>query len=273
MTQSVLVLGGSGFIGERVVDVLRARGISFSAPPHSELDIRDASALRARLGLHDTVIILTQPDQQGIVALTSALALSKPKQVVYASTVLVYGSSAEPQKEEAPMRPATSYEQAKFEEEEALRHIEGGHTMTIARLGNVYGGAKNRGLVQKALHAMYGGESLVVAGERQLRDFIHVEDVAKALAHLVHTSHGGIFNITSGKGVTIDRLLTTLERVAGRGIPWVRPSGSRAGWQEGERKDIVGDNSKLIASGFTPKISLEEGLTRTHQEYARSISK
>ncbi len=271
MAQSVLVLGGSGFIGERLVELLRARGDTVSAPPRSQLDIRDIAALRVYLAQHDTVVILTQPDPQGIVALTSALALSQPKHIIYASTVLLYGTSPEPQGENAPLRPATSYEQAKFEEEAALRALRGGHTLTIVRLGNVYGGLKNRGIVQKALHAMYGGEPLAVAGEQQVRDFIHIDDVAAAIVHSIESLPGQVVNVTSAKGTTIDELLQTLERVAGRGVPWVRPSGGRAGGAEAEHKDIIGDNAKLVASGFTPTILLQEGLAQTHQDYARSI--
>lgn len=270
MAGRILLLGGSGFIGERVVEDLRAQHIPFSAPAHAELDIRDIAALRVALATHDTVVVLTQPDQQGITALAAALALSQPTHIVYASTVLLYGSSTVPQKEDAPLAPATSYEQAKFDEEMALlRTTKHGHTLTVARLGNVYGGAKNRGVVQKALRAMYGGEPLVVAGEHQVRDFIHVGDVAAGFVHLVQVSHGGVFNVTSGRGVTIDQLLVMLEHIAGRGIPWMRPLGGRA---DGH-KDVIGDNRKLAALGFTPRTMFEEGLKQTHELYARSISK
>lgn len=267
--ESILVIGGSGFIGERLVERLRQGGARVQAPNQDELDIRDLAALQIAFAKADSIVLLTQPDERGITAVVSALALCEPIHVLYASTGLVYASSDSLVAEDASLAPQTPYERSKLYEEEALRAaaLRGRHTLTIARLGNVYGGPKNRGIVQKAIEAMHGGEPLVVVGESQRRDFIHVDDVISALAHLlVEGPQGETVNVGSGRSVTIDELLRLLERIAGCGIRWVR-SGAV------EEKHVVLDTSKLVQSGVTPRVGLEEGLRRTHELYARSIFK
>jgi UDP-glucose 4-epimerase len=259
----VLVLGGGGFIGEYAVRALRARGCVVSAPSHQELDLKHVDLLGHAVAEHDTIVVLTTPDLPGIKALVATLATAQPKQVIYASTTLLYGSSEEPQTENVPLRPTTPYEQQKFAEEQLLHTLQG-HNLTILRLGNVYGGVKNRGLVGLGLRAMHGGEPLRVSGEQQRRDFIHVEDVAEAVAHVVVSSLRGVINVTTGVGTSISEILTLLERAAGKGIPWVRV-------EAGEFKSVIGNNDKLAASGFTPTIAVEDGLKRTVQDYARSI--
>lgn len=263
-SNNILVIGGGGFIGEYTVAALHKHGHAVTAPLRSELDMKDVVALRAQLALHDSVIVLTQPDLEGITALASALALSDVKHVLYVSTGLLYASSETPQQEDAPLAALTAYEQAKLAEENILGAVKGGHLVTIVRLGNVYGGLKNKGIVAKALRAMYGGEKLIMSGESQVRDFVHVTDVAEALVHLVRTPCVGVVNVGTGEGVSLDKLLALLEEVAQRPIPWVRG-------KEGVVKDVVLDINILQTSGFTPKIRLGEGLRAAHQEYARSI--
>ena len=95
------------------------------------------------------------------------------------------------------------------------------------------------------------------------REFIHVDDVAKALLFLMekHTSPD-IINLGTGTDISIRDLATLIsQRVNYQGeIYWdtTKPEGM-------PRKCL--DVSNMTAMGFKPSISLEEGITRTISEY------
>ena len=263
----ILVLGGDGFIGEPLVKALRDAEHTVSAPTRAELDVvTEPKKLAKALHGSDTLIILTQPDKKCIKNISSALASSGVQNVLYASTALVYASSKTPVRENAPVRPASDYARRKYEEEEVLRGCP--VPATIMRFGNVYGSPKNRGIVQKVIEALYEGTPLPVSGESQVRDFIHVEDIVKAVTALaaIPPAHHTV-NIMTGAGTTIGDMFATLERLSGKSL-------IKTEAPESDPVNVVGsiDNLKEL-TGFTPKISLEEGFTKTLHSYDRSIQK
>lgn len=252
----VLLLGGTGFIGEQLLKRLREAGVEVAAPTQSELDIsKDGEKLTALLSEYDTLAVLTTPNEAGIKNVAHAIALTQPKHVLYTSTSLLYQSSKEANKETDPLAPQGAYELAKFPEEAEL--LRSNVPLTIARLGNVYGGPKNKGIVQKALDAMITDRPLVVSGLSQLRDFIHVDDAAAALAMLLVEEPQGVVNVSTGVGTSIREMLDELQKIAGKTLKEDKGEEGRI------HKDMVADNSKLINLGFTPTISLTEGLKKT----------
>jgi UDP-glucose 4-epimerase len=263
-----LVLGGSGFIGEPLVKALREAGRNVTAPTQAEIDIEtEPQKLAEIIEKYDTLIILTQPNEKGIMNVVSALALSNVQHVLYASTVLVYGSSKEPQHEDASPSPASEYARKKYAEEEILRRST--VPLTIVRLGNVYGGPKNKGIVQKAIEALYKNEPIQTSGEDQVRDFVHVDDVVAAVIALLKLppKRSQVVNIMTGTGTTIGNMFKMLERVSGKKlIKIVGP--------EGEQVNTIGNIDTLQKlTGFSPRITLQEGLKKTLHVYDRSIQK
>lgn len=262
----ILVLGGNGFIGEPLVEALRAAGKSVSAPSRALLDVAaESQKLAELLKEHNVLVILTQPEGQGIKNIVSASALSKVQHVLYASTALVYGSSSEPIRENAPLAPSSDYARQKLAEEEALRQSK--VPLTIVRLGNVYGGPGNKGIVQKALEALLEGKPLQAKGESQVRDFVHVDDVVAAIVALlkVPPEQYRVVNVMTGRGTKIGDLFGMLERLTGKTLVRIRNP-------EGGNLNIVGDIHVLQGlTGFSPRIMLEEGLRKTLLAYERSI--
>lgn len=264
--KQILVLGGNGFIGKPLVQALRKKGNQVVAPSRDELDIENEPKKLAELvWRHDILVLLTQPCKRCIENIVSALALCHPTHVLYASTVLLYGSSTKPQREEFVPEPQNDYARLKLMDEDKLR--ESGVPLTIARLGNVYGGSKNKGIVQKALRALYQDELLTVSGEKQLRDFVHIEDVVRSLVALIELTPAPlrIVNVSTGKGVRIGEMLELLERIVGKKL-------RRCDTPSGPMHNVVGDNSHLKKIvGFKPKISLVEGLKKTIINYEQTI--
>ena len=95
----------------------------------------------------------------------------------------------------------------------------------------------------------------------QIRDFLHVEDVASAVAAITFSELTGIVNVGSGQPVPVAEVVRTLARLVGRedlidlgAIPY----GS------GEPMCVCADNRRLkVGTGWAPVYSLTVGLQRT----------
>lgn len=119
-------------------------------------------------------------------------------------------------------------------------------------------------LVPSVLQALQRGEPVRCSHGRQFRDFLHASDVASALVHLaVGTDVSGVFNIASGQPV---RLATVVELCASH---FERVGPIQFGAIEVPADDplmLVGSTDKLAATGWRPRVTLEEGIA----SYARS---
>jgi UDP-glucose 4-epimerase len=104
------------------------------------------------------------------------------------------------------------------------------------------------------------GEELLIYGDgEQTRDFINVEDVARAnLAAALANGVSGAFNVGSATRISINELVTRLESAAGTRVR-VRHVESRPGDVRHSLADISAIRQKI---GFNPIVSLAEGLPR-----------
>ncbi|KAM1683718.1 hypothetical protein TB2_034371 [Malus domestica] len=113
-----------------------------------------------------------------------------------------------------------------------------------------------------------GAEEVVVWGTGSpLREFLHVDDLADGVVFMME-SYSGLehVNVGSGKEVTIKELAELVKEVVGFGgrLVWdsTRPDGT-------PRKLM--DSSKLAGLGWTPKISLKDGLVDTYSWYLENV--
>jgi UDP-glucose 4-epimerase len=94
---------------------------------------------------------------------------------------------------------------------------------------------------------------VVVYGDGSaVRDYVHVEDVARA--HLAALEKEGVYNLGSGRGSTVLEVIETARRVTGRRIEV-----TFADPRPGDPKGLVADISKARRElGWEPKHGLEE---------------
>lgn len=109
-----------------------------------------------------------------------------------------------------------------------------------------------------------GSDSVTVWGTGSARrEFLHVDDAARAVVMLLERYDGNDFiNVGAGSDVSIRELTTMVARICGYtgSILWdsSKPDGM-------PRKCL--DVGRLAALGFAPRISLEQGLRQTLEEY------
>jgi UDP-glucose 4-epimerase len=143
-----------------------------------------------------------------------------------------------------------------------------GFQSIILRYSNVYGSRQNptseSGVVSIFANRIRNGLHPIVYGDgEQIRDYIHVSDVAAAnilVSQLESPAHE-IFNVGTGKGTSLNELLTLFYRLYRGAKPPVYTNA-----KAGELGFNVLSINKLTALGCSPKISLKEGIKQLCQE-------
>ena len=199
--------------------------------------------------------------------------------ILFSGTVTEAGLQASlPVNESYADRPITVYDLHKWMAENYLCHYARGGIVrgVVLRLANVYGpgprsSSADRGvlnmMIRKALH----GETLTIYGDGSyLRDYIYVEDVARAfLGAAANTDrvNGQYFVIGSGQGHTIAEAINLVadrvEKKTGQRAPviHVEPPDSLSPI---EARNFVADTARFTkATEWKASVSLIEGIDRT----------
>jgi nucleoside-diphosphate-sugar epimerase len=292
----VLLTGAGGFIGSHAARALLASGCEVAAvlrPTTStarlqevidrltvvRTDLADLPVLRQALldWRPDACLHLAwyaEPGKylhspQNIPALTASLALLEElaragcKQVVMAGTCAEYDTDRGLLREDGPTRPATVYAASKLALDLVGQHLAAaaGVRFAWARLFYLYGpGEDEKRVVPAVIRALMRGEPFPATQGEQVRDYLHVEDVAAGLVTLVTQGAAGVFNVASGVPVTVRQLMETVGDLLGRAdllrfgaVPY----------RDWEPSFICGDNQRLRGLGWAPRFTLREGLAET----------
>lgn len=197
------------------------------------------------------------------------------KKVVYASSGASYGPlETLPLVETMRPLPTSAYGASKHTVEHYLRMAgrERGLEWAALRFANVYGPRQDPlgegGVVAIFTGKLLAGEPPVIFDDGELtRDYIYVEDVARAnLAALQADLRGHadpIFNVSTGRGTSTNRIFQVLREVLGVSID------ARYGPpRPGDVRHSVLDNRRAIRDlKFEPRMELKDGLRRTVESF------
>lgn len=191
--------------------------------------------------------------------------------LVYASSSSVYGDAAAiPMREDARPQPLSPYGVTKLAAEQlcCLYHANFGVPAVSLRYFTVYGPRQRPDMAfHRFLRAAQKGDPITLYGDgAQTRDFTFVADAVQATAAAGDRgAPGGVYNIGGGSRVSMNEVLTLIERVVGRPLD-VR----REPPQKGDMRDTYADTSRARADlGFAPSTTLEEGLRAEKDWLAR----
>lgn len=169
--------------------------------------------------------------------------------------------------ESAPMDPRNTYAATKVHGEH-LGHVwarETGGTVLALRLHNVYGQGMPVDTPYAGVAALFrsqlssGNPALVFEDGRQRRDFVHVDDVAAAIAAATSAAvPDGLtpLNIGSGRICTIGEMASTMTRLLGGPAPVITGR-----YRLGDVRHVTADCSAAsVVLGWAPTIDLSTGL-------------
>jgi UDP-glucose 4-epimerase len=303
------VIGGGGFIGRYLTEVLAASGrdvlvlgrksdLQFldKRIRYQAVDAADMSVMRPLLATCDEVIDLAyatvpktsysdpifdlQSNLPRVVALMEELQHHSQLRrfMVVSSGGTVYGHASRlPISEYAETEPVSPYGITKLtiERYALMYHRLHNLPLVVVRPANAYGHGQlpfmGQGFIATAMGNVLAGKNVSVFGERgTVRDYVHARDVASAMvAALEHGTNGAVYNIGSGVG------RSNLDI-----IDLIRPLAKKANLpvvvnHEAERKFDVATNvlnfgRLLSCSGWLPKTSIEDGLQEMWQGMAQA---
>jgi nucleoside-diphosphate-sugar epimerase len=145
-------------------------------------------------------------------------------------------------------------------------------TVTI-RYFNVFGprqdpGSAYSGVISLFCSALIENRTPVIYGDgEQTRDFTYVANVVDGVLRACEApeASGEVFNVATGRRISLNELLRTLTRLAGSTVAPVYRE-ARAGDVRDSQADISKARRLL---GYSPSVDLEEGLRRTFDWYRK----
>lgn len=208
---------------------------------------------------------------RGTLNVLQAAREAKVKRVVFATSAAVYGNNPVlPKREDMLPEPESPYALGKLTGEYYLKlysSLYGVETVAL-RYFNVFGPRQDgksmySGVISRFTDDLRSCRIPTIFGDgQQTRDFVYVKDVVQANLLAMRSAkvgHGEVFNVATGKTVSLLQLLDALKTIIGI---QVTPQFKEA--RAGDIKHSLADISKIReALGYAPKFGLEEGLRAT----------
>lgn len=306
--EHVLVTGGAGFIGANLVRRLLAEGYrvrvldSLATGRQDYLDgldvelvtgdIGDRAAVAEAMAGIDAVFHLAAAGSviksiedpaasfasNGIGAFTVLDEARKADigRLVFSSTGgAIMGDTPPPVNEQSLPKPISPYGASKLVGEGYCHAFAKAYELrTVStRFANVYGpySGHKPGAITVFFKALHTGQPITIFGDgTATRDYIHVDDLCSGLlAGLTADVPGGsVYHLATGVETSVTQLAEVCCRVAGKPDHPIEHKPYRRG--EVERNFATYDLAKAEL-GFSPTVSLEEGLARTWDWYLENV--
>jgi len=193
------------------------------------------------------------------------------KKVIYASSSSVYGDTPTlPKREDMILSPMSPYAVTKLAGEyycQVFHHVYGLPTACL-RYFNIYGSRQDQNSQYAAVIPRFIKRSLecnppIIFGDgEQTRDFTFVKDAVEANVLMAQSDACGVFNISRGESITINRLAELIIELVGNKIKPIHQEP-----RPGDIRHSLADVSKAKAFGYEPKYSFEEGLRETLRSF------
>lgn len=297
----IWVAGHKGMVGSALVRRLQSENCEIVTVGRESLDLRDQSAVKKWLGqARPDAIFLAAAKVGGILAnatqpatflydnlaieanvIEAARALGTEKLMFLGSSCIYPKHAPQPISEDAlltgPLEPTNEwYAIAKIAGLMFARACrrQSGHDFISAMPTNLYGPGDNfdlqtghvlPALLRKAHDAKTRGDGeLVIWGTgTPRREFLHVDDCADALVHLMkHYSGESHINVGCGEDISIRELAALVAEIVGFKGRFVFDSSK----PDGTPRKLL-DVSRLTKLGWKPRIGLRDGIEATYRSF------
>ncbi len=303
----VFVTGGAGFLGSHVTRQLLEAGHQVTvldnlSSGHRELvprgallvkgDLKSQRHLPGWLAGHDVVIHLAglvpvplsverpvefaENNVVNTVRLLESMRLAEVERIVFSSSATVYGLPGKlPLREDDPLGVQSNpYGASKVSAEAFVAAYQRlhGFDATILRYFNPYGPNElcqpETHLIPNVVQAALTDRPVPIYWQgEQVRDYIYVEDLARAHVAVLDRKGLNYFNVGSEKGTKVKEVLQAVTDIIGRPLR-IDDLGDRVG----DVPALYASSQRLReATGWQAKVGLEEGLRRTVEYFRQRL--
>jgi len=219
-------------------------------------------------------LIANEVNIKGTLNVLMAARENRVGKVVYASSSSVYGDAlTSPQGEDMPPNPLSPYALTKLAGEyygNIFRQVYDLPTVCL-RYFNVYGSRQDpqsqyAAVIPAFIERISQNLPPVIFGDgEQSRDFTFVQDVVRANILAALNDARGVYNIGSGKSVTINQLAKAILDLMHKDL---RPIHEEP--RPGDPRHTLADISKARSFGYESVWTLEDGLRETVREFSEA---
>jgi len=295
-----LVTGGCGFIGSHTIDLLIKNGyevLSVDIAPDKNRIKSSAKYIKinilsknlsdifkkfspeivfhfaANINLRSSI---ENPEKDakvnilGTINVLEACRKYNVKKIIYSSSAAVYGNPKYlPVDENHLTKPESPYGVSKLVGEMYIKLYNKlfGLDYAILRYSNVFGPRQNikgdAGVIPIFIKKILKNQSPIIFGDgKQTRDFIFVEDVARANFLAINWKND-VYNISSSKEISVLDIFQKIRKILKKDIKPIFKEPKK------EVKRIALSNKKALKYGWKQKIDFEVGLKKTIEYFEK----
>jgi UDP-glucose 4-epimerase len=242
-------------------------------------DVTAGASLVFHLAARNIIVSTRNPREDyevnigGTLNVLLAARESNIPRVVYSSSTSVYGNPRYlPINEDDATNMLSPYAVSKFAGENYCKafYESYGLSSAVVRYSNVYGTAQRPdnpycGVVAKFFESAMKGEPPRIHGDgEQTRDFTYIDDVVEAtlLAGISPKADGQVYNVGTGREVTVNQLARTIIEITGADL---EPAFVDRRDIDNIRRRVVNIEKIRRELRWIPTFTVEQGLRRTYQ--------
>lgn len=246
----ITFIGGSGFVGTRLIELLKEDSTNYSKIKNIDLlqshfhpevteigDVRDQACMDEKLQDTDCVILLAAQHRDdvhptslyyetnvgGMEKTLKAMEKNGVKRIVFYSSVAVYGLNKKNPNEEHPADPFNHYGKSKWQAEVVLQEWYKTHpdwNINIIRPTVIFG-ERNRGNVYNLLKQIASGKFLMVGNGNNKKSMAYVGNIVAFTKFLIENKTTGynVYNYIDKPDFNMNELVGHVSKVLNKHIP------------------------------------------------------
>jgi nucleoside-diphosphate-sugar epimerase len=245
--KNISLIGASGFVGTRLIDISKEefyisnldKNTSVKYPEIGTIgDVRDQKFLNEKLSNQHTVVLLAAEHRddvspvslyfdvnvKGTQNVLDAMDKNGVKNIIFTSSVAVYGLNKINPNEEHPADPFNHYGKSKWQAEELLREWyqkdSENRSLTIVRPTVIFG-ENNRGNVYNLLKQIASGKFLMVGKGNNKKSMAYVGNIAAFIKYQLENVEAGyqVYNYIDKPDFSMNELASQVETSLNKHIP------------------------------------------------------